>query len=196
MKRTSISLDIETFATNATAPIRSIGAVAFLENETNTFDELLANSFYVNILDQSYDTLQVRNVFKNNPKTEKFWAEQAEEARNAFLSPEPVDILSALQLLSDWVGKTLGEKGHVWANPPTFDLVIINQHYHHFGLEIPYHYRTYKCMRTLSHAANYVSTKPIELDPSFIRVVKHNALHDAAYQAGVIQQTFRKIKNA
>lgn len=195
MKRTSISIDIETFATNAMAPIRSIGAVAFLENETNTFDELLTNSFYVNISDESYELMKARHVFKNDPKTEKFWAEQSEEARNAFLSPRPTHVVLALQLLSDWVGKTLGEKGHVWANPPTFDLVIINQHYHHFGLQVPYHYRTYKCMRTLSHAANVVSTRQVELDSSFIRVVKHNALHDAAYQAGVIQQTFKKIRN-
>lgn len=195
MSRKSISFDIETFATHAFAPIRSIGAVAFYEEDQNTFDELLKDSFYVNVFSPSYAMMGVDHIFWKDKKTEQFWAEQPVEAQNAFLDPAPLPITLALANFADWVKMNLGSKGHAWANPPSFDMTIVNQHFHHFGIELPYHYRQSKDLRTLNHVGNFVSKASIELDPSFIKVVKHNALHDAAYQAGVIQQNFRKIRN-
>jgi hypothetical protein len=158
-----IMIDLETMGTRPTAPIMSIGAVAF--DATGIHDK-----FYANVDLKS----AVNSGAAIDPSTVMWWMSQSDESRAALLDKDDqyaiVGALSALSAWRDW-GKVVG----VWGNGATFDNVILRETYYRAAVPCPWPFWNDKCYRTV---------KGIYPDVELVRVgTLHNALADARTQA-------------
>ena len=158
-----IMIDLETMGTRPTAPIVSIGAVAF--DATGVHD-----TFYANVdLKSAVDAGGVID-----PSTVMWWMSQSDEARAALLvKDEQYSIVWALAALSAWGdwGKVAG----VWGNGASFDNVILSESYYRAAILRPWPFWKDRCYRTI---------KTIYPDVELVRSgTHHNALDDARTQA-------------
>lgn len=171
-----VMIDIETIATRNDAAIIQIGAC--------TFDE--KHQFIVSVPAAYYDGEHPYHV---DPRTQKWWSEQGEEAQEALklnLVPNPG---TALQELDKWLKSTGFQKSYkftgrsVWANGVQFDCSILRYAY---SMErgdnnaTPWHYRQEKDSRTL-YALFRKQAKVKDVDTTGL--VKHRADHDCVRQA-------------
>lgn len=179
MKPTSISLDIETLGTRPGSVILSIGAVPFsrdgvLEQEgihlVLPVDEQLAAGATI------------------DPSTLLWWLDRGAAGDLANLlraSADSPDLLNCLirlrQYLAQW------EARHIWANSPSFDLVLLENLMHRVGFQIPWNYYDHRDVRTL--LASYGRSRCSEVLPA--PKGAHDALVDAIYQAKVICEVVR-----
>lgn len=173
---THIMVDLETWGTTPGSDIRSIGAVVF-DPITGT----LGDMFYANVHGGHTYGLQ------RDPDTEKWWSEQAVEAQQALMS-EPVFLPTALQRFSAWWASQDVDDvvAKFWANGPSFDEQILAACYRATSVDLPWHYRAPRDMRTICEAAGGVDL-PFE-------GTEHNALHDAVHQAKCVIEAYRKLR--
>lgn len=173
--RTHATIDIETFGTNANAPIVSLGAVAF------NADGIIENSELYLVIDHT-DALEHGAVI--NPETVKWWKAQSEDAR-AVLSRdiERISTSNALHRLQRYLNE-LGEDVCVWGNGSDFDNAILNYMFNAFGMKTPWKFWNNRCFRTMK------SIYPkIELER---QGTYHNALDDAKYQTEYLLELKRR----
>lgn len=162
-----ISIDIETLGTSTSAPVLSIGACCFESQSLR-----ITSEFYVNV------ELGTTDMSKIDAATFYWWMSQSNEARTAlFKDRQPLpEALSQLTAYIDSNAEFL--KHGIWANPPGFDLTILRSAFEHVGLRVPWHY---------THIRDYATLKRVVvgfLDSATpVKVVAHNALDDAKYQA-------------
>jgi len=156
-------IDLETMGTRPTAPIVSIGAVAF--DATGIHDK-----FYVNV--DLTSAVAAGGII--DPSTVMWWMSQSDESRAALLVKDDqysvVGALSALSAWGDW-GKVTG----VWGNGATFDNVILRETYYRAAVPCPWPFWNDRCYRTI---------KTIYPNVELVRSgTHHNALDDARTQA-------------
>jgi hypothetical protein len=167
----SVMIDIETLSTQKDAMVISIGAAVFdmVRGVSDTFHWRLKFGCWEGHVD---------------PKTIRWWMEQSQEAREAtFLGDDDLRVAShevAIQLHA--LTKNADE---VWANDPTFDIVILRAWWERLGVQAPFpiHYRAERSCRTLFALAR---ERQIDLTPAFVGVTSHNAVEDAAAQARAV----------
>ena len=179
-----IMIDIKTLALTPDATILSIGAVKF--DKTSMGDE-----FYFELKPD-----QGRHI---DPSTALWWAQQSSAFDDGLVKYGLLEVLKHLNgfmdesYLDDFDRKILtGDfKGRVWANPPSFDLAIIEHAYAQHDIECMWDFRQERDVRTVKsllesndkfHNADINSALPI-FDGR-----KHNALDDARHQARIIQR--------
>jgi len=158
-----IMIDLETMGTRPTAPIVSIGAVAF--DATGIHDK-----FYANV--DLTSAVAAGGIL--DPSTVMWWMSQSDESRAALLVKDDqysvVGALSALSAWGDW-GKVAG----VWGNGATFDNVILRETYYRAAVPCPWPFWNDRCYRTI---------KTIYPNVELVRSgTHHNALDDARTQA-------------
>jgi len=156
-------IDLETMGTRPTAPIVSIGAVAF--DATGIHDK-----FYANV--DLTSAVAAGGII--DPSTVMWWMSQSDESRAALLVKDDqysvVGALSALSAWGDW-GKVAG----VWGNGATFDNVILRETYYRAAVPCPWPFWNDRCYRTI---------KTIYPNVELVRSgTHHNALDDARTQA-------------
>jgi len=168
-----VMIDIETFGKAPDACIIEIGAVEF--DMDGTFgDELDCPIHPQTSLDLGMkldvDTILWWGSIGGWQLPDKYWT-----------------IEGALNKLADtdW-NKFEG----VWTNAPTFDFVILDNAYKLMGKELPWHYRQQRCARTLLYTALQI-IPDIQLPER--QTAKHNALHDAIYQAQIVQYLMARL---
>ena len=124
-----ISIDIETASTKKNAAITQIG-VAVMESD-GTIREDLGRNFKVDIT--CYNRLPMFDV---DIGTMMWWATQDKVAFNAAfgaynptgmegVNEDREDLETCLALLSLHLNEIEGKKRRIWAKPPSFDLLII-----------------------------------------------------------------------
>lgn len=178
---THVMLDLETLGIGSFAPILSIGAVKFNPNYlAGTLTEFLdtTEGFHVRVSLASV----MRLGLMPDAGTIEFWlSKKQEEARDAVMEMEALDIVEALDGFNQW----FGEDKPVWGNGATFDNVILSNTYGRCGIEKPWGYKNDRCYRTLKSFVPICKPRDIG--------IAHTALADAQSQAWHMQHLVRLI---
>lgn len=152
----NLMIDLETMGTSPNSPILQIGAVIFdADKMYETFMEYIRPNF---------------NLCKPDIETLIWWSEQDAPMP---LNPDGVSYPEMIQRLKTWMhGVNIT---HVWANSPSFDLVIMEAQARAYDITLPFKFYQYRDCRTAAAVA------PGAARP--MAVVKHDALADAVSQA-------------
>jgi len=172
-----IMIDLETMSTYPNASVVSIGAVRFMRPSVATVGNVTDDTFYVNVaLPSCMDAgLHVES------RTVAWWELQSKEARDA-LDVDPLPLNAALLKFNQWFGE---ESRPVWANPATFDLVILASAYRAVNMTKPWEFYDERCYRTIR---SLFPTLPY-VKPG----VPHQALEDAKAQAHHLLKMLREL---
>ena len=168
-------IDIETLSTSPTAAVIAIGAVAWLEGRVEqheTFEVLIDPSIAVGTRD---------------PRTLQWWDEQDPSVRGRMFSGKALTSEALVQLRNWYLRQGIEE---VWANAPTFDLIILEASFRATGVEIPWMFRDTRCMRTLTRLAK---RRGIDYQPAYENRMAHDALSDALAQARAVDLILSKL---
>lgn len=177
-----IMVDIETMGDGPRSAIVSIGAVNF-DVETGKIGKTISGNISLKSC--------METGLEASPDTILWWMDQPKKVRTWMKYPSHIiSVLNDFRKFVD-VARNLNKHNDIrmWANPPQFDLVILGNAYKAtFVLEKPWHYREERDFRTLK----YLYDGKI---PEFkIDGPKHDALHDAIYQAKVCSYIYRNLK--
>jgi len=167
MTRQHFMIDIETLDTTARAVVLSIGAVAFTFNGGEQ-----AFPFYRGI---AYDD-QLKRGRSASQSTLQFWNQQSEAARGAAFNGIRTPTEEVLVELNDFINARDGQDALVWAYPASFDIAILKDLYEDYEMEVPWHYRNVRCLRTLYSLAG---------NPSFSHeghILPHHPVSDCQVQ--------------
>lgn len=183
--------DIEIFGGDGVPNILQISAVAFdMDGKINDPHEL------IQVEDCWFDAVIPGFPGLVDMDTAGWWALPPQAAARRVLlraADERGEHLgTALERFSRFIRPRLGKKGGHWANPPTFDLKVVRQHYEFAETPVPWHYRQERCMRTMMTLVKKLS--PVKLpDMGNTGLIRHNGLHDAARQAVLVQAAYRAL---
>jgi hypothetical protein len=158
-----IMIDLETMGTRPTAPIVSIGAVAFDK------DGIHEKFYRVIDLDSAVDAGAIIE-----PGTVLWWLAQSDDARKALTDDIAEPIGNVLEQFRMFIVALPAIAG-VWGNGATFDNVLLAEAYKRLGMEAPWPFWKDRCYRTVKNLYPAVE---------LVRVgTLHNALADARTQA-------------
>jgi hypothetical protein len=178
-------MDIETLATTAGAVVLSIGLCFFDDEKEQDFDEIVSNG-----VELFFDRDEQRNRFID-PKTIEWWGKQGEAARRCL---EPAEVIkprdmhthleaccSKLDLNYNWVKKYC----RWFTRGPHFDIAIMDSLLNDHNVSSPWKYYLVRDIRTWLECNGLPDNLKLEKPDSMIA---HNALHDAAFDAWMLQQ--------
>lgn len=165
-----LMIDVETMGGAPDGAVIAIGARLFTETE-------ILQGFEVFI-----DTEAAKRFGRVDQRTMNWWSKQDPDVYKQVFSGrvQPPDAALRLrQFIEEHQPK------EVWAYPPHFDLLILQNLFRRVNLEWPFHYRDERCARTIkawgaSHGLNF--------DDCYDGITKHLPLDDATAQAKVIQR--------
>ena len=161
-----LMIDLETLNTTPSSVILSAGACYFDANG-------IKEQFYSELSIQ--DQLDMGRTISHS--TLAFWSEQPNFT--SFIYSPKVSILNFIIDFLEYLN--LYQESIIWANAPSFDLVILEDLYNSLRTELPWNFRNFRDFRTLR-----------KIFPSCPRIggSDHHALHDALSQAEYIIQNF------
>lgn len=187
-----VMYDFETMGQTPDTKVVSLGAVAF--NKTG----ILGEKYWVFDLD-------AQEGRSEDASTAAWWKRQSEEARAVFNTPKEKQISIEKFLLAhdDWVDGLLFEENETrkelkpWGNGANFDVVILEDCYrwrHPKGKDgIPWAFWNVWCFRTFDKMTDCKSLIP-KNKAGVSKVVAHNALDDARWQAQTVLAYWAKIE--
>ena len=161
-------IDLETLGTKPNSAILSIGAVYFDKDG-------LGDEFYVNVDLQD----SIANGFDIDASTVYWWLSQSSEAGKV-LNKDKHSVEYCLNELCLFI---INSGVKVWANSPSFDLVMLKNHFDKFGFETPWNFWDELDFRTFCATHEVERVKP---------TTAHNALEDAKAQAQTIINYWNK----
>ncbi|MDS1736621.1 3'-5' exoribonuclease domain-containing protein [Escherichia coli] len=174
-----LMIDLETMGKNPDAPINAI-AGKFFDPQTGDMGPEFSKTI---------DLETAGGVIDRD--TIKWWLKQSREAQSAIMTDEiPLD--DALLQLREFIDENSGEFFvQVWGNGATFDNVILRRSYERQGIPCPWRYTNDRDVRTMVALGLVMdfdarTTIPFEGE-------RHNALHDARYQAKYVSAIWQKL---
>ncbi|EES5071068.1 exonuclease [Escherichia coli] len=174
-----LMIDLETMGKNPDAPIASIGAVFFDPQTGEQGPE------FSKIIDMGTcgGTVDISTI--------EWWLKQSREAQSAILTDEiPLD--DALLQLREFIDENSGEFFvQVWGNGANFDNVILRRSYERQEIPCPWRYTNDRDVRTivaLGLVMDFDARSVITFEGE-----RHNALHDARYQAKYVSAIWQKL---
>lgn len=172
MREINVMIDLETTGTNPGCCVLSIGATTFSGAEYRRGEESL---FYQQVIHEGQYGLGLVDA----ESTMAWWAQQSDEARQeAFKSTDAFTLQTALNTFHAYLDDLGQSKDiYVWGNAASFDLKILEFAYFACGMSVPWYFRNERCYRTLESL--YGNRVP----KTDFKGTRHNALHDAQYQA-------------
>lgn len=177
-------IDIETFGASPNSIILQIGAVGFAQDGMDP-------GFYTDVTTED----QVHLGRKADPSTVAWWLDKTtSEARVSVFERRTIDTKSlydSLTTLNEYIRSYLINDTHnntkhdkLWANSPTFDLVIIRNAMEMCGITPAWKYWHEADVRTLKFIDGISQGKEFKKIPTmFESGIAHNALDDAKTQA-------------
>ncbi|HAL6521512.1 TPA: exonuclease, partial [Escherichia coli] len=174
-----LMIDLETMGKNPDAPIASIGAVFFDPQTGETGPEFSK----IIDMDTCGGTVDISTI--------KWWLKQSREAQSAILTDEiPLD--DALLQFREFIDENSGESFvQVWGNGANFDNVILRRSYERQEIPCPWRYTNDRDVRTmvaLGLVMGFDARNVITFEGE-----RHNALHDARYQAKYVSAIWQKL---
>lgn len=77
---------------------------------------------------------------------------------------------------------------NVWANSPSFDLILLSNAYKKFNMAIPWKFYNERCVRTISYL------KPdVKKNTNRQKGVAHSAIDDCIYQIEYLCETIKSL---
>ncbi|EEY2039409.1 exonuclease [Escherichia coli] len=174
-----LMIDLETMGKNPDAPINAL-AGKFFDPATGEmgpeFSKTIALETAGGVIDR--DTI-------------KWWLKQSREAQSAILTDEiPLD--DALLQFREFIDENSGESFvQVWGNGANFDNVILRRSYERQEIPCPWRYTNDRDVRTmvaLGLVMDFDARNVITFEGD-----RHNALHDARYQAKYVSAIWQKL---
>ncbi|MDM4056183.1 exonuclease [Escherichia coli] len=174
-----LMIDLETMGKNPDAPINAL-AGKFFDPATGEmgpeFSKTIDLETSGGVIDR--DTI-------------KWWLKQSREAQSAILTDEiPLD--DALLQLREFIDENSGEFFvQVWGNGANFDNVILRRSYERQGIPCPWRCTNDRDVRTmvaLGLVMDFDARSVITFEGE-----RHNALHDARYQAKYVSAIWQKL---
>ncbi|MBZ9467182.1 3'-5' exoribonuclease [Escherichia coli] len=174
-----LMIDLETMGKNPDAPINSL-AGKFFDPATGEMGPEFSKTI---------DLETAGGVIDRD--TIKWWLKQSREAQSAILTDEiPLD--DALLQLREFIDENSGEFFvQVWGNGANFDNVILRRSYERQEIPCPWHYTNDRDVRTivaLGLVMDFDARSVITFEGE-----RHNALHDARYQAKYVSAIWQKL---
>ncbi|HGU4751674.1 TPA: 3'-5' exoribonuclease [Escherichia coli] len=174
-----LMIDLETMGKNPDAPIASIGAV-FFDPQTG---ELGPEFSKIIDMDTCGGTVDISTI--------EWWLQRSGEARAAILADRiPLD--DALLQLREFIDENSGEFFvQVWGNGANFDNVILSRSYKRQEIPCPWRHYNDRDVRTivaLGLVMDFDARNVITFEGE-----RHNALHDARYQAKYVSVIWQKL---
>ena len=181
---TSLMVDIETMGVTPDSAILSIGACAFDEAGTDTF-ETITDKFYCTISLESNEAAGRRFM----ASTMEWWLKQSTAAQQALFAPPIKNLKQAIVSFRMWVQELKPSVQFIWANDPDFDLVMLKHAASGIGEQWPWSFAIHRSCRTIKHLA-----WPEDDCPDFrAGTVHHRADDDAVAQALMVQAGYRRL---
>ncbi|EEV9898210.1 exonuclease, partial [Escherichia coli] len=174
-----LMIDLETMGKNPDAPINAL-AGTFFDPATGEMGPEFSKTI---------DLETAGGVIDRD--TIKWWLKQSREAQSAILTDEiPLD--DALLQLREFIDENSGEFFvQVWGNGANFDNVILRRSYERQGIPCPWRYTNDRDVRTmvaLGLVMDFDARSVITFEGE-----RHNALHDARYQAKYVSVIWQKL---
>ncbi|EOL1748773.1 3'-5' exoribonuclease [Escherichia coli] len=174
-----LMIDLETMGKNPDAPINAL-AGKFFDPATGEMGPEFSKTI---------DLETAGGVIDRD--TIKWWLKQSREAQSAILTDEiPLD--DALLQLREFIDENSGEFFvQVWGNGANFDNVILRRSYERQGIPCPWRYTNDRDVRTIvamGLVMDFDARSVITFEGE-----RHNALHDARYQAKYVSAIWQKL---
>ncbi|EFA1359966.1 3'-5' exoribonuclease domain-containing protein [Escherichia coli] len=174
-----LMIDLETMGKNPDAPINAL-AGKFFDPATGEMGPEFSKTI---------DLETAGGVIDRD--TIKWWLKQSREAQSDILTDEiPLD--DALLQLREFIDENSGEFFvQVWGNGANFDNVILRRSYERQGIPCPWRYTNDRDVRTmvaLGLVMDFDARSVITFEGE-----RHNALHDARYQAKYVSAIWQKL---
>ncbi|EPO8595787.1 3'-5' exoribonuclease domain-containing protein [Escherichia coli] len=174
-----LMIDLETMGKNPDAPINAL-AGKFFDPATGEMGPEFSKTI---------DLETAGGVIDRD--TIKWWLKQSREAQSAILTDEiPLD--DALLQLREFIDENSGEFFvQVWGNGANFDNVILRRSYEQQGIPCPWRYTNDRDVRTMvamGLVMDFDARSVITFEGE-----RHNALHDARYQAKYVSAIWQKL---
>lgn len=173
---TAVMLDIETLGFRPDTVILTFGAIKF-----DPWDASADPS------DGIYFRLDVDEQLSLGRSTDQstldWWMEQAEDVREEAMGEGD---RTSLEAFTRALNKFLVGVDQVWAQGPTFDMIIIENMYRQLGLPVPWKYSAVRDSRTLFQVHGDPRIEGFE--------GAHNALVDCYVQAKGVQKVLAEFK--
>ncbi|APE80788.1 Exodeoxyribonuclease VIII [Escherichia coli] len=174
-----LMIDLETMGKNPDAPINAL-AGKFFDPATGEMGPEFSKTI---------DLETAGGVIDRD--TIKWWLKQSREAQSAILTDEiPLD--DALLQLREFIDENSGEFFvQVWGNGANFDNVTLRRSYERQGIPCPWRYTNDRDVRTmvaLGLVMDFDARSVITFEGE-----RHNALHDARYQAKYVSAIWQKL---
>ncbi|EOC7613425.1 3'-5' exoribonuclease [Escherichia coli] len=174
-----LKIDLETMGKNPDAPINAL-AGKFFDPATGEMGPEFSKTI---------DLETAGGVIDRD--TIKWWLKQSREAQSAILTDEiPLD--DALLQLREFIDENSGEFFvQVWGNGANFDNVILRRSYERQEIPCPWRYTNDRDVRTivaLGLVMDFDARSVITFEGE-----RHNALHDARYQAKYVSAIWQKL---
>lgn len=160
-------VDIETLSTRPNAAIISIAAIPF-SAEKGTYSP---DQFYVEIGGDLYP-----NNFHIDPKTIAWWERQSIARPTGNETPN-----DSLQHFQEYLIQQAPI--YLWANSPSFDLVILKEAFRFYEIPWPHDFWNERDVRTIRALGTTPKFKPT-----------HNALQDCLLQIHAVCNTLKEIR--
>lgn len=176
--RKELMIDLETLSTRSNAAIISIG-VAVMDTDAL----MVVDSAKWNVIAETSQDVGLHI----DANTVMWWLGQPVDAKQHLFTPQPIPLLSALQEL--YARFYADDSFPTWGNGAAFDNVILRSAYEASNMPCPYVYSHDRCYRTMKNMYPFI--KPLESTAEF---VKHDAMHDALYQAEHLLEIMRYIR--
>lgn len=161
-------IDIETLGIGIGVPLFEIGVCIFQPKEKTIGDSYQIN---VDLLD-----VIITTGFSTQQGTIDWWRTQEYDPRTM----PRYSLKDSLLALTSFLEKN--EVTHVWGNSPSFDCVILEQHYDALGLKKPWSYSKELDFRTVK----WLYRDYVGLELGETGAVKHNAREDAIQQTELL----------
>lgn len=196
---TKIMLDLETMGLKPGYVVLSLGAVLFDETGPIEPSDGADPEFHVR-LDHN---VQHAVGLRTDPDTAVWWMGRDAEAQNALLEMDVVPAQAALAAFADWVCEVAdGEnddgtvKVEVWGNGANFDAPMLREVYEALGLKCPWAWYNERCYRTERRTLTALIRRyGGEVNEPRNEGIKHDALEDAQYQAGIYAHLHQTLDN-
>lgn len=176
-------IDLETLDTGPRAVIVSIGVAAF--DKSGTTGATLRC-----VLNRKQQKKLGRT---ESASTLDWWSKQSAEARAVFKEKQEklAAFFVSMRLFLD--DNCPGDR-KVWGNGADFDMVLLNTLYADCGVQPPWKFYNHRCFRTLKSIlpADYAKASAAA-DKKLGKIVRHDALGDAIWQAEVAARLLKRI---
>lgn len=183
------SVDIETLSTRASAVVLSLGVCLFDDTKMQPFDELVKQGTEIFFCREAQANRHV------SPSTLEWWSTQGDDARRV-LEPQEVikprdfhGFFEAFCEQQDVSYNWLRKYGRWYSRGNAFDIAIMDDLFADHNVASPWKYFKVRCIRT------WLECNGLEDNAKLVKpegMIAHNALHDAAFDAWMMQQVIHR----